>query len=58
MFFLLFFVPIGFLCAYLSFICMRQKYTGAALLMGGIAAVCTIISFVIIAAAFLVVKTA
>lgn len=56
MFFLLFFVPIGLLCAYLCFICIRQKYTGAALLMGGVAAVCLIISLVIVAAGVFVVK--
>jgi hypothetical protein len=48
MLFLIFFVPIGLLAAYLAVTCVRQKYTGAALLMGGIAAICLILSLVIL----------
>ncbi|MCF6180192.1 MAG: hypothetical protein L3J63_12520 [Geopsychrobacter sp.] len=56
MFFLLFFMPIGLITAYLAFICIRQKYTGAALLMAGVSAVCLIISLLILAAGLFVVK--
>ncbi len=56
MFFLIFFVPVGLVTAYLAFSCVRQKHTGAALLMGGIAAVCLIISLLILAAGMFVVK--
>ncbi|WP_020675428.1 hypothetical protein [Geopsychrobacter electrodiphilus] len=56
MFFLIFFVPIGLISAYLAFSCVRQKYTGAALLMGGVAAACLIISLLILIAGLFVVK--
>ncbi len=56
MFFLIFFVPIGLITGYLTVTCMRQKYTGAALLMGGITLVCLIISLIIVAAGLFVVK--
>lgn len=56
MFFLIFFVPIGLIAGYLAFSCARQKYTGAALLMGGVSAVCLIISLLIVAAGLFVVK--
>jgi len=57
MLFLIFFVPIGLICGYLAFTCVRQKYTGAALLMGGVSAVCLIISLLILAAGLFVVKS-
>ena len=56
MLFLLFIVPIGLVAGYLCFTCARQKYTGAALLMGGVAALCLIISLIIIAAGMFVAK--
>ncbi len=56
MLFLIFFVPIGLLTAYLSYTCIRQKHTGAAMLMGGISAVCLIISLLIVAAGTFVIK--
>lgn len=56
MFFLIFFLPVGLIAGYLAFTCVRQKYTGAALLMGGVAAVCLIISLLIVAAGLFVIK--
>lgn len=57
MLFLIFIIPIGLIAAYLCFTCLRQKYTGAALLMGGVSLVCAILSLVIIAGAMFVSKT-
>jgi len=56
MFFLIFFVPIGLLTGYLCFSCVRQKHTGPAMLMGGVSAVCLIISLLILAAGLFVIK--
>ncbi len=58
MLFLIFFVPIGLLSGYLCFTCIRQKYTGAALLTGGVSAACLIISLVIVAAGMFVLNAA
>ncbi len=58
MLFLLFFVPIGLIAGYLAFTCARQKYTGAAFLMGGVSVVCLGISAVIIAVGVFFVKAA
>jgi len=57
MLFLFFLIPICLICGYLCFTCIRQKYTGAALLMGGVSVMCLIISLVIIAAGIFVSKT-
>ena len=56
MLFLIFFVPIGLIAAYLCYSCIRQKYTGAALLTGGVAALCLIVSIIIVAAGLFFVK--
>jgi hypothetical protein len=56
MFFLIFFIPISLITAYLAFTCARQKYTAAALLMGGVSAVCLILSLLIVAAGTFIVK--
>jgi hypothetical protein len=56
MLFLIFFIPIGLIAGYLSYTCIRQKYTGAAMLMGGVSAACLIISLLILAAGLFVMK--
>ncbi len=56
MFFLIFFVPIGLIAGYLAFTCIRQKYTGAAMLMGGVAALCLFVSLLILAVGLFIVK--
>ncbi len=56
MLFLIFFIPIGMITGYLTFICARQKYLGAALLMGAATAACLIISLLIVAAGLFVIK--
>ncbi len=56
MLFLLFFIPIGLIAGYLAFTCARQKYTGAAFLMGGVSVVCLGISVLIISAGVFFVK--
>ncbi len=57
MLFLVFVVPIGLVSGYMCVLCARQKYMGAALLMGGVTAVCAIISLVIIVGTMFVSKT-
>lgn len=57
MLFLLLIIPVGLISAYMTFICARQKYTGAALLMGSVTAVCVILALIIIAAALFVSQT-
>ena len=56
MLFLIFFVPIGLIAGYLAFICVRQKHKGAAILMGGVSALCLTISILIVAAGLFFVK--
>ncbi len=56
MFFLVFLVPIGLVAAYMTFVCARQKHTGAALLMGAATAVCAIISLLIVVIGLFVAK--
>lgn len=57
MLFLIFSVPIGLIAGYLCFVCARQKYTGAALLTGGVAIMCLIISVAIVAVGLFVAKS-
>jgi len=56
MLFLIFLIPIGLISGYLCFTCLRQKFHGAALLMGGVALLCLVLSLVILAAANFVVN--